>query len=418
MTPKHFALVDCNNFYVSCERVFNPTVQSQPVIVLSNNDGCVVARSPEVKALGITMGIPLFKIRDLVEQHHIHLFSSNYALYGDMSRRVMQTLAHFTPDLEVYSIDEAFLDLSGFTPLNAHAHRIQSTVQQWTGVPVSMGIGPTKTLAKLANRLAKTTEQGLFNLSEHPDPEALLNTIEVEQVWGIARKLGIRLRALGIHKALDLKDANPYLIKQKLGIGGMRTVMELRGLSCLPLEHCPPAQKSITVSRTFSRPVETLTELKEAVTTYLSRATQKLRRRDLAGHILTVFAATNRFTDPDPYHSLMTSLFVATHDTAELITYALRLTEELYDEDRAYRKAGVMMSGLIPVTEIQQSFFDTRNRDRYYRLMKTVDQLNHRFGSDTVRYAITGLERPWQPQARYRSQRYTTRWSEVPIVLA
>ncbi len=417
---RRIALVDCNNFYVSCERVFQPKLQQQPVVVLSNNDGCVVARSPEVKALGITMGTPLFKIRPLVDKHQIQLFSSNYALYGDMSRRVMQTLAQFTPEIEIYSIDEAFLDLSHIPDpeLEAYCQEIRATVQCWTGIPVSIGIGESKVLAKIANKKAKRSESGIFNLCALPDPDELLGQLQVEDIWGIGRKWSQRLRGIHINTALELKQARPELIRQKLGVVGQRIALELRGACCLPLEQCPQPKQSLTVSRTFGRAIEDLTELKEAVATYLSRALEKLRRGEQVAQILTVFAMKNRFDDQDPYRSGSVSLLVATDDTSELLPLGLRLTEELFELGSRYKKAGVMLFGLGAAAQIQGGFWDERDRERARQLMRCLDQINRELGSETIRYAATGIQRDWETKARYRSPRYTTQWSEIPVVRA
>ncbi len=270
-----FGLVDCNNFYVSCERVFNPALEGRPVIVLSNNDGCAVARSNEAKALGIKMGAPAFQLRDLIGKHQIQVFSSNYALYGDMSRRVMRSLSEFTPEIEIYSIDEAFLDLSGFRhcDLTDYGHRIRSTVKQWTGIPVSIGIAETKTLAKIANRIAKKSQRAksVLDLTHSPFQDRALEITDVADVWGIGRRYAHFLKQNGIHTALQLRDADDTFIKHKMGVTGTRLLQELRGVSCYALEQSPPRKKGITVSRSFKHAIQSLDELKEAIATYAGR---------------------------------------------------------------------------------------------------------------------------------------------------
>ena len=297
--PPIFALVDCNNFYASCERVFNPKLEGKPIVVLSNNDGCVVARSNEAKALGIGMGVPEFQIRPLLRAHHVQVFSSNYTLYGDLSQRVMETLEQFCPDVEIYSIDEAFLGLSGFTSRNLtdYGRTMCSTVKRWTGIPVSVGIAETKTLAKIANRVAKRTPDtgGVFDLLVCPDRDALLGRIAVQDVWGIGPNHARCLAQYGITTALQLRQVDDQWVRKHMGIVGLRLVMELRGVSCLDLEQCPSPKQGLTCSRAFGKPISTLTEMEEAISSYASRVAEKLRGERLAATVLTVFLTTNEF---------------------------------------------------------------------------------------------------------------------------
>jgi DNA polymerase V len=336
-----FALVDCNNFYVSCERVFQPGLVGKPVVVLSNNDGCVIARSEEAKASGIPMGLPAFQLAQRFPHQAIEVYSSNYALYGDMSARVMATLTQMTPAVEVYSIDEAFVYLSN----PGTGHWLCRLVTRWTGIPVSVGIGTTKTLAKLANRHAKQTPQshGIVDLTGASERETVLAQTPVREVWGIGPQYSKFLTAHGITTAYDLREAPDRWIKKHMGVVGLRIVGELRGISCLPLVQCPPSQKSLMVSRSFGRPITTLAEMREAVATYTSSAAAKLRRRGLAAGVLTVFLLTNRFKPEEPqyHHALRLPLPVATNDTAELLSYALRGIERLFREGYRYKKAGV-----------------------------------------------------------------------------
>ena len=420
-----FALVDCNNFYVSCERVFNPGLEGRPTIVLSNNDGCVVSRSPEAKALGIKMGIPAFQVQDLIAKHNIQVYSSNYALYGDMSRRVMNSLNHFVPEVEIYSVDEAFLNLSGFSSLEPdlllkYVQFMRTKVGQWTGIPVSVGIGTTKTLAKVASYIAKRSPQGITELISDKVQEEAIAQIAVEDVWGIGRKLATRLRTYGIQTALQLRDADEALIKQISGIVGVRVMLELRGISCLPLAIMPIARHGITVSRSFGYPVESLAELKEAAATYIARAGRKLRRERLAANLLSVSLTTNRFNQQtEQYSNTMTiGLPVATNYTPELIQYANRALEDIYRPGYRYKKVGILMSELVPSEQIQANFFDRRDRERARKLMQTIDEINLKMGKDAIKFAAEGMEQLWKLRSQYRSPKYTTCWDDLPMVKA
>ncbi|MDX2270419.1 MAG: Y-family DNA polymerase [Cyanobacteriota bacterium] len=410
------ALIDCNSFYCSCERVFNPKLHNQPVVVLSNNDGCVVARSSEVKALGIPMGVPFFKIREQVKQHHIYVFSSNYALYGDLSDRVMTVLSQFTPAMEIYSIDEAFLNLAGFNHLDltAYGSQICSTVKQWTGIPVSVGIAPTKVLAKVAGRVAKKSPTGVYEMPTSDDE--ILHTTAVEDIWGIGSKLSQWLHHQGIPTALQLRDAHPGLIRKKMGIIGIRLQQELQGIPCLPLEQCPPPKKETTVSRSFGRPVTTQQELKEAVALYTSRAAEKLRRQQQAATVIRVFARSSPFGAEHYTKSRTVELGVATSDTRELVQAALQLVEAIFCEGVSFQKAGVTMMGLVPRDGIQGSLFDTAAREGSQRLMATIDRINRRFGSGTIQVAAAGMQRGWEMRRELRSPCFTTCWGELPCV--
>jgi DNA polymerase V len=419
--PALFALIDCNNFYVSCERLFQPALLGKPVVVLSNNDGCVIARSDEAKALGIPMGLPAFKLADLVKEHPIEVYSSNYTLYGDVSARVMTTLRQWTPDVEVYSIDEAFLQCSPLPPdaLTMYGQSIRATIQQWTGIPVSIGIGPTKTLAKLANRRAKrsTEAQGVVALTSPSNIEVTLAQTPIEDIWGIGPGYTRRLKNHEIRTALQLRNVNDRWVRQELGIVGLRLVWELRGISCLPLERCPPPKQSLMVSRSFGRPITTLSEMREAVATYTTRAAEKLRRSHMAAGVLTVFLMTSRFTDEPQYSDSVTiPLPVATQDTAELIQYAFQGIEQLFREGYRYQKAGVLLTALVPVSQVQTHLFDGLDRERSKRLMAAIDTINAEWGSGMIRYAAVGLRPAWMMRCARRSPRYTTRWEELAVV--
>lgn len=421
--PPIFALVDCNNFYASCERVFNPKLEGKPIVVLSNNDGCVVARSNEAKALGIAMGVPEFQIRPLLRAHQVQVFSSNYTLYGDMSQRVMETLEQFCPDLEIYSIDEAFLSLSGFTSRNLtdYGRTIRSTVKRWTGLPVSIGIAETKTLAKIANRVAKRTPDtnGVFDLLACPDRSALLGRVPVEDVWGIGRNHTRLLNQHGIMTTLQLRDVDDQWARKHLGIVGLRLVMELRGVSCLALEECPAPKQSLTCSRAFGQLISTLAEMEEAVSSYAARVAEKLRRERLAATVLTVCLTTNEFKEGPQYSNSATlKLPVATDSTSDLIKSALQGIRAIYREGYHYKKAGVILASLVPASQPQVDLFDAQDRVKSKRLMSALDAVNDRWGAGTLNYASSGISKAWKTQFQHRSPAYTTNWAELPLVQA
>ncbi|HEY1404090.1 MAG TPA: Y-family DNA polymerase [Pyrinomonadaceae bacterium] len=413
-----FALVDCNNFYVSCERVFNPKLAGRPVVVLSNNDGCVISRSQEAKAIGVKMGAPLFHAQALLEAHAAAIFSSNYALYGDMSHRVAETLETFTPDIERYSIDEAFLTLDdGATArLDDTGREIRRRVERWTGIPVCIGIATTKTLAKVAVQIAKRSgkAQGVVNLFESAYLEHALARVKVEEVWGVGSNYARRLKSAGIKTALDLRDADARLWRRHAGVVLERIIRELRGVSCLPLELCPPPRRSLTVSRSFGSPVESLSELREAVAFYATRAGEKLRRRGLVADALVVFLATNRFA-AEPLHapSVAVTLPCPTSYTADLIREAHRALEKIYTPGYHFKKAGVMLVGLAPAPPVQQGLFTST--ERADRLMATLDRINERMGRRVLHYGALGIKKRgrWQTVCERRSPRCTTRWDEL-----
>jgi DNA polymerase V len=421
--PSVFALVDCNNFYASCERVFNPMLEGKPIVVLSNNDGCVVARSNEAKALGIGMGVPEFQIRPLLHAHRVQVFSSNYTLYGDMSQRVMETLEQFSPDVEVYSIDEAFLSLSDFTlrNLTEYGQAIRATVKRWTGLPVSVGIAETKTLAKIANRVAKWTPDtgGVFDLLACPNREALLGRVAVEDVWGIGPNHARLLKQHGITTARQLSEADDQWIRKRMGVVGLRLVMELRGVSCLDLEQCPAPKQSLTCSRAFGKLINTLAEMEEAVSVYTSRVAEKLRRGRLAATMLTVYLTTNEFKEGPQYSNALTlKLPVVTDSTSELIRCALQGIRAIYRDGYLYKKAGVMLTGLVPVSQAQADLFDSKDRRKSKRLMSALDSINDRWGPGTLQYASSGITKAWKTQFHRCSPAYTTDWNALPVVTA
>ena len=415
--PTLFALVDCNNFYASCERVFNPKLAQQPVVVLSNNDGCVIARSNEAKALGIGMGIPFFKIKNLIAQHHVAIYSSNYSLYGDMSQRVMETLAQFTPEFEIYSIDEAFLNLSGFETrgLVDYGQSIKKTVKQWTGIPVSIGIAPTKTLAKVANYFAKneSSYEGVCELTDARSQTQAMQKLPIEKLWGIGPSYARLMKQNHIMTVFDFKNAPPGWIKKHLGIVGLRMIQELEGNTCLDLEMCPPPKKGICASRSFGSPIASLEKLEEAVSTYVARAAEKLRRENLATNLLTVFIHTSSFRENYYSNACTSRLLVASNFTPELIYHAMQALKTIYREGYRYKKAGVYFQDLVLYHQVQQGLFDHRDRARDAKLMKLMDRLNGKNGAGTIRLASQGLKPQWKVKFQRRSPRFTTHWEEL-----
>jgi len=416
-----FALVDCNNFYVSCERIFKPSLEGRPVVVLSNNDGCVVSRSNEAKKLGIGMGVAFFKIKGLAEKHGVAALSSNYTLYADMSRRVMETLCSFTPEIEVYSIDEAFLNLSGFgDDLTDYGRKIRQTVKQWTGMPVSIGIAETKTLAKIANRFAKRSPEadGVFELIDQARIDEALAQTGVEHIWGIGIRTCIKLKREGIKTSLALRGVDTEWMRRRFGVTGVRTVYELRGICCYELEEQPPAKKGITVSRMFGRKVETIEELKEAIATYASRAGEKLRDEGLAAGAMTVYVMTSRFVDPQKryFNSRGVNFPVATNYTPELIEYATAAIERLYKKGFLYAKAGLILGELVPEGRVQGNLFDQADRQKSRRLMQAIDAVNLKLPDSPLIWAAEGIDQSWRTKFAKRSKRYTTQWDELAEV--
>jgi DNA polymerase V len=425
-TPQ-FVLVDVNNFYVSCERVFRPSLETIPLVVLSNNDGCAVARSNEVKALGVKMGTPWFKMKRLAEAHGIEAYSSNYVLYGDMSHRVVSILRDFSPDIEVYSIDESFLRVESVAHLyggiSAMGQRIRERVRQWTGLPVCVGAGPTKTLAKLANHIAKKNPlfQGICDLNSlsRLERRQLMSRIEVGEVWGVGRRISKRLEAMGIRTVLDLRNADPKEIRAQFGVVMERTCEELRGTSCLALEQVTPPRQQIMSSRSFGRPVEDRGELSEAVATYVGRASEKLRQQGSVAGAVQVYLETNAFKEDEPqYHpGIVVPLPEPSDDTLRLTRAALSGLARIYQSGYRYKKAGIMLMMVTDKSLRQGSLFDDVEKEvRSERLMSVMDAVNRQYGSNTLRAAASGLKQPWAMRAENRSPRYTTRWDELPEV--
>ncbi|MEK6663188.1 MAG: Y-family DNA polymerase [Pseudomonadota bacterium] len=421
------ALIDCNNFYVSCERVFQPRLEGRPVVVLSNNDGCVVARSQEVRDLGVKMAVPWFQIRELAERHGIIAFSSNYTLYADMSNRVMSLLADFSPQQEIYSIDECFLDLSGFKHLDytAYGQRIRATIKQHVGLPVCVGIGASKTLAKLANHVAKKRHcyAGVcdFNALDADALDALLGTIEVREVWGVGPRISAHLIEMGISTVRDLKRAPPKMIRSQFSVVLEHTVAELNGEACLTLEEIAPPKQQIMASRSFGEHVYTLEELAQAVVTYTTRAAEKLRRQTSLAGAIQVSIRTNPFKPDAPQYQrgLLVPLPTPSDDTRQLVRAALFGLRRLYRPGFAYQKAGVVLSELIPIEQRPRTLFDdTAAQARSQSLMRVMDGINRIMGEHTLHLLGEGLEKRWKMRRGHKTPNYTTRFDEIAVARA
>lgn len=424
-----FALVDVNNMYVSCERVFDPRLVDKPVVVLSNNDGCAVARSNEVKALGVKMGTPWFEMKDLVKEHGIIGLSSNYTLYGDMSNRLVSILRLYSPHIEVYSIDESFLGLDGLGALwpsfTEYGQEIRSTVMQWTGLPVCVGIGPSKTLAKLANHIAKKVPlfAGVCDLTTMSAArmEWLFTRINVEEVWGVGRRISAHLAQLGITTVQQLKFASPSMIRAKFGVVLERTCLELNGVSCLDLEEVAPARKQIVSSKSFGQPVFAFDDLAEALASYATRACEKLRTQRSVCGALHVFIQTNPFRTKDRQYSngVTVALPEPTNDTRTVCGLATRALKTIYEPGYRYKKCGIMLMDLTSQGHLQGQLFSCgREPEQSAAVMSAVDAINERFGRDTVQLAAAGTARNWAMRAGNRTPRYTTSWSDLPTAVA
>lgn len=418
-----FALVDCNNFYVSCERLFRPDLKTLPMVVLSNNDGCVVARSPEAKALGVKMAQPWFQARELAQRHGILAFSSNYALYADLSHRVMAVLQALAPRIEVYSIDESFLDLTGIPQPEALARDTRQRIAQWIGLPVCVGIGATKTRAKLANHIAKKHPhlQGIFNLEEcSPAEEAgWLSQTDVGDVWGVGHRTAAKLNGLGIRTVSDLQGTETGFIQQQFGVMLARTVQELNGTPCLELEEVTPPKQQIVSSRSFGKPVRTLEELRESILSHVARAAEKLRQEGSVAQAVMVFAQTNRFKDTPQYSGArLIPLVMPTQDSRLISRAAIAGLNDLYRPGYLYNKAGVMLTDLSPSGVAQADLFRAEDSARSQTLMATIDRMNREMGRGTVFFAGQGIQQRWRMQAGMKSPSYTTDWESLQWVRA
>ena len=418
-----FALVDCNNFYASCEKLFRPDLKHKPVVVLSNNDGCVVARSKEAKALGLKMGVPVFKIRDDIEKHGIVCFSSNYALYADLSSRVMTILEEEAPRVEVYSIDEAFMDLTGVdhaVELLAFGQRVKAKIDKYIGITVGIGIAPTKTLAKLANHAAKkypATGQ-VVDLMSPARQRRLMALVDVGDVWGVGRRITEKLKARGIHTALNLADADPKTIRREFSVVLERTVQELNGISCLELEALAPTKQQIVCSRSFGKRITDKSELREAIAKYMTRGAEKLRGEKRLARVVQVFVRTGVFNSNDPHYSnsLSVELPSPTDDTRDLLEAADVLFSRLFRPGFRYAKAGVMLADFYEHGTYQHDLFrGSSERKQSKELMGVLDQINNS-GLGNVFFASQGTSPKWAMKREHLSPAYTTRWDELPLV--
>lgn len=419
------ALVDCNNFYVSCERVFNPHLEGKPVVVLSNNDGCAVARSNEVKALGIKMGQPWFKMKDIAKKHGIIALSSNYTLYGDMSARVMSILSDFSPNQEIYSIDECFLDLDGFDPnmLIDYGQKIRQTVRQSTGIPVCVGMADTKTLAKLANHCAKkglAGSNGVCNFGSMDEQQlgALFASIPVGEVWGIGRRITAKFQQMGVQTIQDLRRADPEYIRQQFSVVVKRTVKELNGFPCIELEDADVPRQQIMVSRSFGTEVIQLADLSETISYFTTLAAEKLRHDGSVASSLCIFVRTNPFKDDVPQYSrsMIVPLLQPTDDTLKLVRAALQGLAQIYRSGYGYKKSGVLLMGLQPKGTIQTSLFDEpENQAKSDSMMRVMDAINRKMGQGSVTVASSGVRQRWAMRRERKSPSYTTEWAELPV---
>ena len=416
---KKIALVDCNSFYVSCERLFNPKIRKKPVVVLSNNDGCIISRSNEAKALGIKMGEPYFKEKDIIVKNNVQVFSSNYALYGDLSRRVMRTLKRFNCDIEVYSIDEAFLDLSNYpdNEIEDVGKEIRSIVLQWTGIPTSIGIAKTKTLSKVANHIAKKKQSGVTSLVGVENIDPILEKVEINDVWGVGRQLTKFYHKNGIYNAKQLKNKPNTWIKKNSNVLGSRTAMELRGIPCVDLEIKNTKRKSCVVSRSFGKRVEGFQELKEAVASYSLNASEKIRSESLTAKSITVFVRTSPFQCRFGYYSNSKTIDfpIATNNSIEIVKVAINILESIFKSGYRYQKAGIMLSHLSEVTN-NKNLFSSEKDEKINNLMKSIDNTNYRYGKSTLSLASAGVHKKWNSKREHYSKIDTTDFYSVPTI--
>jgi len=418
---KKIALIDCNSFYVSCERLFNPKIRKLPVVVLSNNDGCIISRSNEAKALGIKMGEPYFKARNIIIKNNVQVFSSNYSLYGDISRRVMRTLKRFNSKIEVYSIDEAFLDLSNFSDKEVKdvGKEIRNTVLQWTGIPTSIGIAETKTLSKVANHIAKKQKSGVVSLVNIKDLDPILEKVEVRDIWGVGKQLSKFYIKNGIYNAKQLKNASNTWIKKTKNVLSSRTAMELRGVPCIEIETKQTKRKSCCVSRSFGKKVEKLRELKESVTSYCLNAAEKIRSESLVCKSITVFIRTSPFQNKGIFYSNSKTIDfpIATNNSIEIVKNALTGLDLIYKEGFKYQKAGIILSGLSD-SEKGNSLFKSTKDERIKNLMQSIDNTNYRYGRSTISLASAGINKKWSMRRQYSSKIDTADFYSLPKILA
>ncbi len=418
-----YGLIDCNNFYASCERVFNPLLVGRPIVVLSNNDGCVIARSNEAKALGIPMGEPAYKLKEVIENHNVAVFSSNYTLYGDMSHRVMTTISGFVPDMEIYSIDEAFLHFEGFENIDLRelGLKIVRATTKGTGIPVSLGIAPTKTLAKVASKFAKKYRdyKGVCIIDSEIKREKALKLFDIEDVWGIGRRYAKKLRYYSINTAWDFTQKAKSWVRNQMGVVGERTWMELNGTPCFELE-VQGAKKTICTSRSFGERLTEINPISEAVANFAASCGEKLRKQHSLANALMVFIHTNPHATNQAqyYNQILMKLPVSTNDSTELINYANQGLKKIFASGYKYKKAGVIITEIVPERPVQTNLFDQRDREKYNKVMRVMDSLNATYGNRKVRIATQGFGRKWKLKNEKLSPCYTTRLSDILVVNA
>ncbi len=415
------ALVDCNNFFVSCERVFRPDIEGRPAVVLSNNDGCVIARSEEVKAIGIPMGIPYFKAADIIKRHNVQVFSCNHTLYGDFSRRVDEVLEMFSPSVENYSIDESFLDFSGLRTPILHAHEIRKTVKQWTGIPTCVGIGPTKTIAKLANHCAKRMKEwnGVCDLSQEHLRHSMMERIDVADIWGVGAKSADKLRSAGIRNAMTLATAPPRLVRDLLHVPGARLQDELNGIKCFGLDVFPAAKKGIHVTRSFGRAVTDMAEIGEALATFAFRSAEKLRHEGQETKHLTIFIRTSHHGSGPFYSNAMSYTFpTATDSSFEMTRAAMAMLPEIFRPGIRYAKAGVYLGELSKKGSTPQDLLTYQTSNVSKKVMGALDRVNGLFGAGSLKPArlVNTARENWLSRKELRSPNYTTRWGDFMAV--
>ena len=409
------ALVDCNNFYASCERVFNPKIEKKPVIVLSNNDGCVIARSNEAKTLGIKMGHPAFKLKNLIEEYNINVFSTNFALYGDLSKRVMNVMSTEVEKMEIYSIDEAFLDFTDYAS-KERGVAIREKVKKWTGIPVSVGIAQTKVLAKVAAHIAKKhTKAGVFMFDDKNLIRRALNVFAVEDLWGVGTKTAQKLKAVGIHTALQFRQCDSNWVNRNLSVNGVRLQKELFGEVCYPLELTRKRKQNICTARSFGSEIKKLSKLKEAIGSYANTCATKLRKEKSCCATVSVFLSTNPFNPQakqyNPYKVIQ--LNVPTNDSMEIVKFAIKGLESIYRDDCIYKKAGVIVGRTVPQGQTQLSLFDSLDRGKRKNINIAVDKVNSLMGKNKIHLAVEGNGRKWKLKQERLSPCYTTRFAEI-----
>ena len=418
---KKIALIDCNSFYVSCERLFNPKIRRKPVVVLSNNDGCIISRSNEAKALGIKMGEPYFKEKEIIVKNNVQVFSSNYSLYGDISRRVMKTLKRFNSDIEIYSIDEAFLDLSNFSndEVEDVGYEIRNVVLKWTGMPTSIGIAKTKTLSKVANHIAKKKQSGVVSLIGIENIDPILEKVEINDVWGVGKKLTKFYHQNGIFNAKQLKNKSNTWVKKSSNVLSSRTAMELKGISCIDLEITSSKRKSCIVSRSFGKRVEDFQELKEAIAGYSLNASEKIRSESLVTKSITVFIRTSPFQNRYGFYSNSKTidLPISTNNSIEIVKAALSGLEDIFKNGYRYQKAGIMLSGLSS-SQGSKNLFSSIKDNKIKNLMKSIDNTNYRFGRTTLSLASAGINKKWNMRRQHSSKIDTADFNFLPTIKA